>query len=54
MWPDNRYLASDEGYVNTSDNFAIVIVECALRSVVIDQRIADDAKLVFASHQLAY
>jgi len=26
MWPDNRYVASGEGYVNTIDNFAIVIV----------------------------
>jgi hypothetical protein len=26
MWPDNRYLVSDEGKVNTGANFAIVIV----------------------------
>jgi hypothetical protein len=26
MWPDDCYLASGEGYVNTIDNFAIVIV----------------------------
>jgi hypothetical protein len=26
MWPDNRYVASGEGDVNTIDNFAIVIV----------------------------
>jgi len=44
MRPDNRYLASGEGYVNTSDKFTIVIAGCALRSVVI--MIADDAKLV--------
>ena len=34
MWPDSRYVASDESYVNTSSNFAIVIAGCALRSVV--------------------
>jgi hypothetical protein len=46
-WPDSRYLASDEGDVNTGKDFAIVIAGCALRSVVIDPRIADDAKLCF-------
>ena len=53
MWPDNRYVANGEGYVNTSDNFAIVVVLGALRSVVIDHMITDRAKLVFASHRLA-
>src|SRR5215472_10047096 len=53
MWPDSRYVASGQSYVNTSNNFAIVIAGCALRSVVIDHMIADSAKLVFASHQLA-
>jgi hypothetical protein len=52
MWPDSRYVASDESYVNTSNNFAIVIAGCALRSVVIDHMIADSAKLVFASPSL--
>src|SRR5215470_1439618 len=45
MWPDTRYVASDESYVNTSNNFAIVIAGCALRSVVIDHMIAGSAKL---------
>src|SRR5215469_13759044 len=50
MWPDTRYVASVESYVNTSNNFAIVIAGCALRSVVIDHMIAE---AIFASHQLA-
>jgi hypothetical protein len=39
MWPDRRYVASDESYVNTSNNFAIVIAGYTLRSVVIDHMI---------------
>ena len=41
MRPDRRYVASDAGNVNTSNNIAIVVGGCALRSVVIDQMIAD-------------
>ena len=47
MRPDRRYVASDAGNVNTSNNIAIVIAGCALRSVVIDQMIVDGAKLAF-------
>jgi hypothetical protein len=43
MRPDRCYVASDAGNVNTSNNIAIVIAGCALRSVVIDRMIADDA-----------
>src|SRR5262249_50158793 len=46
MWPDSRYLVSEESYVNTSNNLRIVIAGCTLRSVVIDHVIADSAKLL--------
>jgi hypothetical protein len=52
MRPDDLHVASNESYVNTSENLAIA-AGCALRSVVIDHMIADRAKLFFASHELA-
>jgi hypothetical protein len=42
-------VASDAGNVNTSNNIAIVIAGCALRSVVIDQMICSSADNGFAS-----
>jgi hypothetical protein len=50
MWPDNRYVASDDGDVNTRDNFSIARHATRLRCRHLDG-IADDAKFVFATDE---